>query len=124
MAAIVLDLNIEQGSTFLQNVVLSPVIDLTGFTGVCHIRAQASPNYPIVAKPVITVSATVPETGAFSIALSATDTAGIPCTSVGTGALMYNILTTYTYDVEMVKGSEVIRVVNGKVLVSPEVTRV
>lgn len=122
MAAQVLNLSVEQGATFHLSVVLDPVVDLTGMTGTCEIRAQASPLYPVVVSPTITVDTVTPELGMFDIDMTAAQTAGIPClTGVGIVAT-YSTTVKYYFDIKFTDGTAVVRGVNGYVTVSPGVT--
>lgn len=119
MAAQVLNLNnIEQGATWEQVITLSPVVNLTGFAGKCEIRASASIESRIVAAPTVTIDAN-PLLGKFTLSLTAAQTATIPCTTF----TAYNTLTRYQYDVIITSGTNVIRVLNGNVSVSPQITR-
>lgn len=121
MAAMVLNLNtVEQGADWSQVITLDPVVDLTGYTGICQFRATASADSPVVASPTVTVDAT-PTSGKFTLSLAAVDTAKIPVTQT----LAYTTRTTYQYDVKMTHGvsGAVIRVLNGNVTVSPQVSR-
>lgn len=121
MAAMVLNLNtIEQGADWSQVVTLDPVVDLTGYTGTCQIRATASADSPVVASPSVTLDAD-PTLGKFTLALAAVDTSRIPVQYSSS----YSTLSRYLYDVKFVHGvsGAVIRALNGTVSVSPQVTR-
>lgn len=121
MSAMVLNLNnIEQGADWSQVITLDPVVDLTGYTGTCQIRSTASADSPVVASPTVTLDAD-PTLGKFTLALAAVDTSRIPVTYT----TAYSVLTPYQYDVKMTHGvsGAVLRVLNGRVSVSPQVTR-
>lgn len=117
MAAMTQNLTIEQGTTWSQTITLSPVVDLTGLAGRCQIRQYPSPLYPVIASPAIAL-AVDPTTGVFTMSLTAAETAAMPV--AGTS---HTDKTTYYYDVEMYNGSSVLRVLQGSIQVSPEVTR-
>jgi len=117
MSAQVLNLDvIEQGATFSQVVTLNPVINLTGCTGRCQIRQYTNQSYPVLAAPVITIDAN-PLLGKFTIAMTAAITAAFP-----TAGLTHSDRLTCYYDVEMVNGTTITRVLQGSVQVSPRVT--
>jgi len=121
MAAMVLNLNnIEQGADWAQEVTLDPVIDLTGYTGKCEIRAAASSNSPVVASPTVTLDVD-PTLGVFTLSLTGEETGKIPVTYT-TG---YANITNFLFDVKMTEtvGGAILRVLNGRVAVSPQVTR-
>lgn len=120
MAAGMYDLAIEQGSTFRRSITLKDSnddpIDLTGrtFRGKIRDKIQGAE----IAQFTITVP--TPADGTFVIELSATVTAGIP---VPKGTDANRTKATYIYDVEMVyPNSDVARVIQGKAVVSGEVT--
>lgn len=90
-------------------------IDLTGFEGKCQIRESA--NSPkIIAPPTITI--VNPTLGTFSLSLDDTVTKNIPTTGN-----TYKEKTRYQYDVILSKGTEVYRVLQGSVEVSPSITK-
>jgi hypothetical protein len=118
MAAMVHDIAIEQGATYLEEITLSPVVDLTGYTGECQIRATASIDSRVLAEPVVVVDILNPETGKFTLSLTDVETLALPVSGS-----TYASTTRYTYDVLMTSTTDVIRVLNGAVTVSPCVTR-
>jgi hypothetical protein len=117
------DMTIEQGSTYLlpvaiKNKVDQTAFDLTDWTGRGQIR-RTHHSTDIVAEFVVTVL--TPKTnGQLEISLTALVTAGIPC-----GDSVNDASSIYYYDIELVNSvtSEVKRILEGKVFISPEVTR-
>jgi hypothetical protein len=115
MSAQSLNLNsIEQGATWSQQITLDPVVDLTGYTGVCRIRQYTNQNYPILAEPTVTID--TPASGILTLSLTATQSANLPCT----GLSFTDRLTLY-YDVEVTSGTTVLRILQGTVQVTPRV---
>ncbi len=110
----IINLTINQGATFVLPITVTELqpdgetylpMNLTGYTARAQIRAQYS-------------SAT-----AVSFAFSALDSTGIfeaTLTAVQTAALAAG---DYVWDLELVQGSEVLRLLEGKVKVRPEVTK-
>ena len=104
---------IDQGSDFIQsyNIIHQTTgnpYDLTGFTIASEMRKQYSDALPTA---TFTASiATPPTSGSISIALPASGSMGIPA-------------DCYVYDIELTLGSSVVRIVEGKAIVSPEVTK-
>lgn len=120
MSAGVYDITIEQGTTFelalaIKNTDGSPK-DLTGYTISGSIRTSA------VSATVVedfTCTITSAAAGLVTVGLTDSETSGIP-----TSGSTYDEYTEYVYDIETESGSGVIeRLLNGKVFVSPEVTR-
>lgn len=108
MAAGDWDLRIEQGATFVQTYT---VIDDPGFTWAgwsvrAQIRSQASENADLLL-----------DLTAYLAIIGAAIRLAIPATA--TALLTRN----GRWDLEVVQGSTVVRLLNGRVLVSPEVTR-
>lgn len=125
MAAGVYDLRIEQGASFYNEVQwlveskenpneFVPV-DITAWEIRCQIRARA--NSPIIIKTV-NVQKIDAVNGIFAIYLNPVETANIP--TVGTYWKEYE---SFAYDIEAESGTGVERLLNGKVFVSPNVTR-
>lgn len=118
--AAVYDLYIQQGTSWQNDFTLvgasGLVIDLTGYTGNAQIRTIAS-SPTILAN--LNVAITVPISGMFSLSLIASGTSQLPAAGQN-----YLYTSAYAYDVELVgSGGNVVRVLNGVVNVSPEVTR-
>lgn len=91
--------------------------NLTGFTARAQIRSAAFSNGIIA---TIAVAITDAVNGVFKLSLSNTVTASIP---TGQGKFFYDEVR-YPYDVELVSpAGAVSRVLNGSVIISPEVTR-
>jgi len=103
-------LTIWQGSTFIQEVVVknssNSAIDLAGYTG----RGQLRENYDSTEFVDFTVDVSAPATGVVTISLTAVETAEIKP-------------GRYVYDIELVDGAIVHRIVQGTVTVYPEVTK-
>lgn len=122
MAAGVLDLLIEQGSTFTRTVtVTGPVpnltpVDLTGYTARGQIRETAQSATIVVS---FTCVVSDPTNGVITVSLTDEQTSAIPATGA-----KYSNYQTYYYDIEIESaGGIVTRLLNGKVSVSPEVTK-
>lgn len=125
MAAGVHDLRIEQGASFYNEVQwlveskdnpneFVPV-DITAWEIRCQIRARA--NSPIIIKTV-NVQKIDAINGIFAIYLNPVETTNIP--TVGAYWKEYEL---FAYDIEAESGTGVERLLNGKVFVSPNVTR-
>lgn len=114
MAAGKYDITINQGSTFVLGLTLKKanglLFDLTDYTGRCQIR-RTHADTVIVASPVIAFDSNR-KSGKMSLGLSAVITAGIT-------------ISNGVYDLELVDptGTVISRILEGKVLVSNEVTR-
>lgn len=108
------DIKINQGSTFVLGLTLKKanglLFDLTGYTGRCQIR-KTHLSEEVAATPHIAFDANR-KTGKMSISLSEAETIAIP-------------LTSGVYDLEIVDPTNTVvtRILEGKVKVSPEVTR-
>lgn len=114
MAAGILELSIEQGATY--NLVLTyevngTAVNLTNYTARLQARIDVEETTTVLS---LTTGAGITLGGAagtITLDQSAAQTAGIPA-------------GTYIYDLELVAGSgTVTRLVQGELLVSPEVTR-
>lgn len=125
MTAGVYDLKIEQGANFYNEVQwlveskenpneFVPV-DITAWEIRCQIRARA--NSPIIIKTV-NVQKIDAVNGIFAIYLNPVETTNIP--TVGAYWKEYEL---FAYDIEAESGTGVERLLNGKVFVSPNVTR-
>ena len=119
-------LNINQGETYkesfqwLQGGGRTPIegepVNLIGYVGRCQIRSNAQ-NPGIIA--TVPVDIFNPEEGRFSIGLSAAQTEMLPATGKH-----FADTDKYVYDVEFANQSGMVyRLLNGFVIVSPEVTR-
>lgn len=122
MAAGIYTILIEQGSTYTLVVKLNdgatPVsapIDLTGYTGRGEIKLKATDTTPLA---TFTVDVTDPTEGEVTILLDAEDSEAIPTTGTN-----YTEILEAWYDIELVNGTEVIRLLNGACNISPEVTK-
>lgn len=120
MAAANLDFLIEQGATFKRTITLKDsdgvALNITGWTFSGQIRKKYdSPN------ALATFTCTNIGSGQFTIELSHTATSAIPVTPASDGA---RSMTSYSYDIEALKNdSTKDRILQGKVNVSPEVTK-
>jgi hypothetical protein len=117
-----LDLTIYQGATFEKNLTLKVAdgtpFDLTGYTGRGQIRERHS-SADVLGEFTIDIDAD-PTTGALTISMTAEDTADI---SVASALTLNRTYARYVYDIEIYKIDRVIRLIQGAVLVYPEVTR-
>jgi hypothetical protein len=108
------DIKINQGSTFILGLTLKKAnglfFDLTGYTGRCQIRRTHTAE-EVAASPHVAFDADR-KSGKMSIGLSEAETIAIPFSSG-------------VYDIEIIDstGTMVTRILEGKVRVSPEVTR-
>lgn len=102
-----------QGATFNLNFTVKlagTAIDLTGYTARMQVRESvdaASPLLSLTSGSGITLGGTA---GTIGVTVSATSTAGVPGGQ-------------YVYDMELVSGSVVTRILQGSFKVLPEVTR-
>ncbi len=105
----------EQGATFSREIFWKDErkqpVDLTGYTARMQVRARTDASTTIVELTTANSKITLtPSTGKIALTISASDTA-----SLAAG--------TYLYDLEMVNGSAVYRLLEGKFEVYAEVTR-
>lgn len=104
------DLTIDQGATYTLPVQVLGIngtgYDLTGYT----VRSQMRATYSASVSMSFTGTLTNASDGHFNLTMPADQTAAISA-------------STYVYDTEIVSGSFVARVLKGKALVTPEVTR-
>lgn len=117
MAVTNANITINQGEDFIQELTTAPVVNLTGAVGVCQIRQKASGQYPVIASPSVTLSAT-PTDGKITLSLTAAETAAMPVY----GETASNT-TTYVYDVFVTIGGVKTKVFAGSAVVAPAVTR-
>lgn len=115
MAAASWNFFVEQGATFTATITWRDanqiLVNLTGYTA--RMQLRTSLNSGSVALELTTENSRIALGGAggtISLLISATDTAAL-----GAG--------TYVYDLELVSGSVVTRLLKGTVTVDPEVTR-
>ena len=114
-----LDLNCFQGATFDYTLTWTTggtAVNLTGYNARMQVRETYDSTTPVLSLTAgtgITIGGTA---GTIGITAHATATAGIPAQPPGP--------QQYVYDLELVSGSgEVTRLVEGRMLVYPEVTR-
>lgn len=113
---------IEQGATYSQAVSLKDgdgnPYNLTGYTIAAKIRPTATSS---TLTATFTIAIDSPATlGTFTMSLSAATTATLP---VDANSGPENVPTLFTYDVNITSGTTVYRILQGEVIVSPEVTR-
>ena len=119
------DLYIEQGATFVRNCTYTDSdnvpINLTGMTLTAQIRRSYSDATIAQAITCTIEDQSDPDlVGKFVLSLTALQTAGLAVTP----AIDYeNTKSYYTYDLELNSGGQVRRLLQGTVIVSPEVTR-
>jgi hypothetical protein len=108
--AVYANLSIDQGSSFSSTVSVEDqaglTFNLTSYTA----RGQLRKSYSSTTYTPFTVAIPSPATGKIEISLSSTQTAALKP-------------GRYVYDVEIVQGSLVNRVVEGQIEVTPRVTR-
>lgn len=109
------DIYIEQGATFELNITIDGSIDLTQYTARGQIRKSATDTTVVYDFTCTVVSATQ-----LKVSLTATQT-----TALVTTGKNYSEVTLAYYDVEIEKTSDhsVIRLLNGAVKISPEITK-
>ncbi len=116
MAAGKLNFIIEQGTTFSHSLTWldesESAVNLTGFTA----RMQVRPN---ITEETVLLELTT-ENGRIVITNPLTGTIELLVTAADTAAITWS---SGVYDLEMVSGSVVTRLVEGKIKVSKEVTR-
>lgn len=116
MAAGTYDISCEQGATFLRTFrwldESETPVDLTGFSAEMHVRTNHKATTTIVELSTTQGTITlVPAEGRIQLSLSAAETTALP---VGRGV----------YDLELISsGGIVTRLLEGKFIVTPEVTR-
>lgn len=123
MSAIVLNLSVEQGVTFSQDIALTGV-DLTDYVLSSQIRAVANYTSPVLAYPTVayepanSTNPPVPITE-FNLSLTPAQTLALPVFGKN-----YSTPVPFTYDVIGTKlDGTITRFVNGIISVSPAVTR-
>jgi len=119
MAAGIYNMELEQGVTKTIQVTYQDsdeqAIDLTGYQGRGSIRYKAT-DADVIAEFEVTV--TTPLEGKVTIVLDAD-----ALTNLTLKGKAYNELTMGVYDIELYKDDNVIRLLNGTVSISPEVTK-
>jgi len=119
MSSGIYDINIDQGSSFKLYATLmaddTTPTDLTGYSGVGQIRLKANDVSHVASFNVSIVDAVA---GKIEVTLTPAQTSVIP-----TKGNSYSEKMTYVYDIYLVNQTDKIRVLNGKALVSPTVTK-
>lgn len=109
--AIYANLSIDQGSSFSSVVTVEGpdglVFNLTGYTA----RGQIRKTYTSATYTAFATAIPTPTDGKINISLTATQTAALKA-------------GRYMYDIEIVQGTNVIRVIEGQVEVNPRITKV
>jgi hypothetical protein len=123
MAAPVYNTTVERGSTFQLTVTYkdasSAVVNLTGWTFRMQVRESQSASTTVLTSeggsPTISIDETNKATGVLIFSVTPTNTT----------AISPSTLTTAYYDIEIQKTStgEVRRILQGKLNISPEITR-
>lgn len=108
------DITVEQGSTFNLTLVYKDqrgyVIDLTGYTARMQMRSTAASSTVVLDLTIANGRIAIDgATGRITLSIAAADTAGLS----GAGV----------YDLELVNGLIVQRILEGSYTISPEVTR-
>jgi len=115
----IFNLEVNQGATKKIQVAykdsLDQPIDLTGYQGRGAIRLKATDAEPLA---LFVVTITDEPGGLVDIELPADALEGIALKGAG-----FNDKTRAFYDIELYKGAEVIRLLNGAVNISPEITK-
>lgn len=106
------DLVIEQGATFVQTFTVAddPEFTWDGWTARAQIRSQASENADLLLDLTDYLTVGAPTAAAIRLAIPASVTE--------------TLTRNGRWDLEVVMGSTVVRLLNGKAIISPEVTRV
>jgi hypothetical protein len=125
MAAGKYDLYIEQGSTFIRSCVYKDQngdpVDLTGYALNAQIRRSYSDTTIAQTISIAIEDQTIPaNVGKFIMSISAANTSLI---AVNPAVDFENNITNYTWDLELSAGGNVSRLLQGTVLISPEVTK-
>ncbi len=122
MAAGVLDLSLEQGSTFLRKMTITDTntdpVDLTGDTFRGKVKKYVGGS--VVATFTCVILDQITNTGEVTFGLSAAETAALPTTE---GNDANRTSSEFIYDIERVLASGAVeRVLQGKITLSHEVT--
>ena len=114
------DITVDKGATFELQIIYkdaqSVVVDLTGYTARGQVRSNAN-SADKVAEFTCTIP--TPTNGTVICTIPADKTELIPTTGA-----TYADKDTYYYDIELVNGAEVIRLINGVCYVSPVITKI
>lgn len=114
MPAGILDIEIEQGATFKRTI---NVQDATGspinLSDVTSVRGQVRKAFSSTDSYAFTLSVTNAASGIISWTMDAVTSASLPV----------KIIENWKYDVELVRTSEVERLLEGTVTIRPEVTK-
>lgn len=115
MAAGIYNFTIEQGATWTRDFIWTDssgtAIDLTGYTARMQGRASVQSTatiFSLTSSPAAGIVITAAQ-GKVTVTLTATETANLPCGGV--------------YDLELVNGAVVTRLVEGSFILSSEITR-
>jgi tRNA threonylcarbamoyladenosine modification (KEOPS) complex Pcc1 subunit len=107
------DIIIKAGETFNRSMTWydssNVGVDMTGWTGRMHLRRAASDASALYELTTSNSRITLGSAGEITLAISATDTASLS--------------GSYVYDLELVNGSTVIRLIQGTITINAEVTK-
>ena len=115
MAVVNFNMIIYQGATWAQDILI-PGVDLTGKTGKCQIRKQATADSPVLAEPTVVIVGGVDSV--VTLALTAASTRTIP-----TAAKSLDSFDTFIYDVFAEDITSTEKVAAGVISFYPSVTR-
>ena len=115
MAVVNFSVIIYQGATWSQTITI-PGVDLTGKTGKCQIRKQATADSPVLAEPTVVIVGGTDST--VTLSLTAANTRTIPTT-----AKTLEGFDTYIYDVFAEDITSTEKVAVGTASIYPSVTR-
>ncbi len=123
MTAAITSLTIEQGATFLRTITIQDAtptaIDITGWSFAAKMGKKTSTSS--ADKKSFTCTITDAANGVMTISMTSAQTAAI---DAGTAESSPRPTKTYVWDLEATKpDGTVIRILEGTVLVSPEVTK-
>jgi len=114
MGAGILDIVIEQGATFERVIrVTDPLNGLVNISDVTSARGQIRKAFPSGDSFAFTIAVTSAASGLLSWTMDAATSASIPV----------NTEQDWRYDIELVRGLRVERILQGIATISPEVTR-
>ena len=114
MGAGILDIVIEQGATFERVIrVTDPAGVAVNLTSVTSVRGQVRRNVAATDSYAFELSVTNAASGIVAWGMTSTVSASIPVTSE----------QSWSYDIELVRGTNVERLLQGVATISPEITR-
>jgi hypothetical protein len=115
MAAGTYNITLEQGATFAVQLLWqdenATPINLTGFTAEMQIRKSSKADIALITLTDTAGLTLGGSAGTIDVLISASETAALPSDFIG------------VYDLEINSGSEIIRLIEGQVVVNAEVTK-